>query len=94
MMDEVDDAILGFHIFIVALLFLAALILALCGFASLVRLVKMRETETDMWFEVMLSSKERVLPKISIFHLSRGKTQRYQYFIYLGGKHNFAKVRQ
>ena len=54
MMDEVDDAILGFHIFIVALLFLAALILALCGFASLVRLVKMRETETDVLFEVML----------------------------------------
>ena len=40
MMDEVDDAILGFHIFIVALLFLAALILALCGFAALVRFVK------------------------------------------------------
>ena len=54
MMDEVDDAILGFHIFIVGLLFLAALILALCGFASLVRLFKMRETETDFWFEVML----------------------------------------
>ena len=56
--------------------------------------VEMRETEIDVWFEVMLWSKDRVLPKISIFDLSRGKTQRYQYFIYLGGKHNFAKVRQ
>jgi len=45
MMDEVDDAILGFHIFIVALLFLAALILALCGFASLVR--RCRGLSTD-----------------------------------------------
>ena len=43
MMDEVDDAILGFHIFIVALLFLAALILALCGFAALVRLVNSQD---------------------------------------------------
>ena len=42
-MDEVDDAILGFHIFIVALLFLAALILALCGFAALVRLVNSQD---------------------------------------------------
>ena len=53
-MKEVEDAILGFHIFIVGLLFLAALILALCGFAALVRFVKMTETETDEWFEVML----------------------------------------
>ena len=36
-MNEVEDAILGFHIFIVGLLFLAASILTLCGIAALVR---------------------------------------------------------
>ena len=40
-MNEVEDAILGFHIFIVGLLFLAASILTLCGIAALVRLVSL-----------------------------------------------------
>jgi len=36
-MNEVEDAILGFHVLIVVLLFLAASILVLCGIAALVR---------------------------------------------------------
>ena len=35
--DEVEEAILGFHVLIVVLLFLAAGILILCGIAALVR---------------------------------------------------------
>ena len=35
--DEVEEAILGFHVLIVVLLFLAASILILCGIAALVR---------------------------------------------------------
>ena len=40
--DEVEDAILGFHILIVVLLFLAASILLLCGIAALVRSFKIK----------------------------------------------------
>ena len=84
-MNEVEDAILGFHIFIVGLLFLAASILTLCGIAALVRLVSLLLSAycKKIGFKYSFRWKQNFSRLGAIFRISA-----LNQYLMLGGKNN------